>query len=294
MRSIRLSHVLAGCSLVATAFVGFACTSGDDATEGDEADLTAACKSAKIDDGGFCRAKNGQFAKATCCAPADACSTAAADSKGVCRRSNGQFAPTACCAAVCGGASLDENGYCRAENGRFALAECCNDPCATAKDPKSIPACNGTDGTVTSIADAVGELEKIFADGRDGETTVTSTTPLEMIKEYIAAEYEDLADGFEYSENAPGLETDTETAGTITTKVASGEVDGALVNISDDSWAGSHVDAQNAIDAIAKAGGTFGFDGFNQNGCAAPTPMLLVLDPKTKTVYSIDLSPCEE
>ena len=38
----------------------------------------------------------------------------------------------------------------------------------------------------------------------------------------------------------------------------------------------------------------FGFDGFQQNGCAAPTPYLLVLDQNSKTVYGINLFPCEE
>ena len=51
--------------------------------------------------------------------------------------------------------------------------------------------------------------------------------------------------------------------------------------------------AKTQLEAIATAGGTFGFSGFAQNGCATPTSLLLVIDPKTSTVYGVYLNPCQ-
>jgi len=39
---------------------------------------------------------------------------------------------------------------------------------------------------------------------------------------------------------------------------------------------------------------SFGFDGFEQNGCAAPTAFLLIMDNKRGRVDGIDLNPCQE
>ena len=48
------------------------------------------------------------------------------------------------------------------------------------------------------------------------------------------------------------------------------------------------------FDALVLRGAVFGFDGWEQNGCAAPTYLLLVLDTATPFVYAIDLNPCDE
>ena len=49
---------------------------------------------------------------------------------------------------------------------------------------------------------------------------------------------------------------------------------------------------QRVMDSVDVA--VFGFDGYEQNACAASMSYLLVIDPKNQRGYGIDLNPCEE
>jgi hypothetical protein len=131
----RFSRLASLAALFASSSIlAIACSSdpADTPQTGDEDYLTAACTGAAVDDHGFCRKPNGQFAKKSCCLPNAACESATLDEGGVCRRKdNGQFAPAACCEALCEGASLDDAGVCRKDDGQFALGACCADECAS-------------------------------------------------------------------------------------------------------------------------------------------------------------------
>jgi len=303
---VRTRNILAGIFVVG--LVPFAACTNADSPGADESDLTAACRSASVDPSGFCRARNGRFAKASCCAPVSVCSTAELDDHGVCRRGdNGQFAPTSCCAALCEGTQLDGHGYCRSADGRFAASSCCNNGCASAQaggdDVNALAACGGTS---IPVSDAVGTLEGVFDGGMHDDAKVSSTEPLEMIKEYLADpdQYGADASEFEIIENATQWETDVQKAGTISKEMAIDAVheaiDGWMLDWlngedgAEDKVARWHGEAKTALDALIEQGVVFGFDGFAQMGCAAPTTKLLVIDPKSKMVFGIDMNPCSE
>ena len=90
-----------------------------------------------------------------------------------------------------------------------------------------------------------------------------------MVKEYIAAvsdepaRYELVTDG--------ELTQDERIAGTVSAATARAAVVDALTDDDGDVGRGRAV-----IDALIAAGAVFGFDGFEENGCAAPTSFLLV------------------
>jgi hypothetical protein len=107
------------------------------------------CQTAAVDDDGFCRADNGQFAPIHCCLEDAACASAAPDGEGVCRTDDGRFAPTVCCAALCDNAALDADGVCRDDEGQFALGACCNDECVERVDA---PSCTGASSTDPGVA----------------------------------------------------------------------------------------------------------------------------------------------
>ena len=52
--------------------------------------------------------------------------------------------------------------------------------------------------------------------------------------------------------------------------------------------------AKAAFEDLVRAGAVFGYDAGQESGCAAPTDFLLVIDPKGKKVYTIELTPCDE
>ncbi len=88
------------------------------------------------DEAGFCRAGDGRFAPAQCCAASAVCKAAVLDDDGSCRRADdGKFAPASCCAAKCDNAEIDTHGFCRAESGMFAPAACCADTCFAVQAP---------------------------------------------------------------------------------------------------------------------------------------------------------------
>ncbi|MBI3017637.1 MAG: hypothetical protein HYY62_06565 [Deltaproteobacteria bacterium] len=48
------------------------------------------------------------------------------------------------------------------------------------------------------------------------------------------------------------------------------------------------------VGLLILSGAEFGFDAHAQNGCAAATPYLLILDTKLQKVYGIDLHHCTQ
>ncbi|MBW2528860.1 MAG: hypothetical protein JRI23_32090 [Deltaproteobacteria bacterium] len=272
-----------------------------DSTGSDDAYATDSCASATVDSHGYCRATSGRFAYSECCAPADACALATIDDHGICRRvDNGQFAPVACCDALCGGASLDAHGYCRATDGRFALSACCANACIDGQDIQS-PACQAAVDSAT-ISQAVDELHEIFFDGRWQSVGVESSEPLEMVRQYLEDLYygdEEMLEEYQYVENSPSWYWDEPIAGTIQAQVVMDEAVGQLEWLYEWSHEPEEIaqiqdQATRAIQSLISAGAVFGFDGYEQNYCAAPTSMLLVLDTAESHVYGVDLSPCTE
>jgi len=138
--NLRVCHL----SLFLCAALAAACgIEGDDHTDrgGDgKADTLSAAECAALspstDQHGFCRAGDGRFAPAQCCAESTVCQTAVLQDDGSCRDSeSGQFVPASCCAAKCDNAQLGSDGFCRAASGQFAPSACCADQCFAAQAP---------------------------------------------------------------------------------------------------------------------------------------------------------------
>ena len=155
--------------------------------------------------------------------------------------------------------------------------------------------------TTLDIASGVDALEEIFSPGaRNDSFGVSSSTPITMVHQYIEKKYEADAAGYKFVSDADSLTSDEQVAGTLKSAAAHDAVLDAF-----DGWMADSLEnpeeapalrqkAEKLIDGLIDAGAAFGFDGFEQNGCAAPTAFLLVLDPKEKTVYGVDLNPCIE
>jgi hypothetical protein len=120
-----------------------------------------------------------------------------------------------------------------------------------------------------------------------------------MVKQYIAKKYEGDDTGFTFVTDGD-MTSDEQVAGTVKASAAHDAVVEAF-----DYWLADSLEnpeeapalrekAIKLIDGLADAGAAFGFDGWEQNGCAAPTSFLLVLDTKSKMVYGVDLNPCIE
>lgn len=190
-----------------------------------------------------------------------------------------------------------------------ALAGCASPSGGSATSSAADTTSNGGDDvtatpSVMSIPDAVAALESaeiLPGPGHNDEVAASGATPLDAIKAYVDYEYDsDPEDGtdFKFVSDADGFDIDDEVAGTFTLDVAIKEVLAAIDGndqTHDENITVNRGDEVTALmKSIAAAGGTFGFDGFGQNGCAAPTAMLLVVDPTDKTVYAVDLNPCSE
>lgn len=161
-----------------------------------------------------------------------------------------------------------------------------------------------TPTVVMSIPDAVSALESaeiLPGPGHDDAVAASGATPLDAIKAYVDHEHgSDPVKGsaFELVENADAFAFDAPVAGTFTTDVAIREVlaaiDGNDKTHDENVSVNRGDEVRGIMESIAAAGGSFGFDGDGQNGCAAPTAMLLVIDPADATVYAVDLNPCSE
>lgn len=150
------------------------------------------------------------------------------------------------------------------------------------------------------VRDTVKVLTGIFL---NGQVTKTKTSePMKMIFRYLYTTYnaEDVHE-FKIVANASEITTDEKIAGTLTVAGAIKEVRSgveymqSLEDIHTDVSAAEKKEWPARCDAalakLAEMGCTFGFDGLRQN--EGPTPYLLICDPKSHTVYGLELSPSE-
>lgn len=149
----------------------------------------------------------------------------------------------------------------------------------------------------SSFAASEKELFSLFSGGpqRGGDSySVTSTTPIvNALKGYVQKKYsddKDIRDGYTFKTNA-SWNTDTSEAGTVSNADAWSVIEG---DMKDGYSAKDRAKAKSAFDALVRAGAVFGYDAGEESGCAAPTDFLLVIDPKGKKVYTIELTPCDE
>lgn len=154
-----------------------------------------------------------------------------------------------------------------------------------------------------SVESNVSVLKKIFKDGRHSTIIANAQTTKEMITQYLYFKYSYMSDSsvyekYQFVDDAEDFVVDDQVAGTIKSKAVYETVEHYLKEIygsSSESVRNRRIlVAKNILDEIVKDGAVFGFDGFEQNGCAAPTPYLLIIDKAGKTVYGIDLNPCKE
>jgi hypothetical protein len=154
------------------------------------------------------------------------------------------------------------------------------------------------DGPGGTLLERIAVLEGMFPSGHGaGRVDVTSAVPLTMLGEYMDITYE--PEDYEIVENATEFETDVMKAGTVTLEAAHAAVSDGIEYVDsvaeeEESTPRHQAEAAAALDAIVEAGAILGFDGWGQSGCAAPTPVLVIIDTEAKFVYGIDLNPCSE
>lgn len=134
--------------------------------------------------------------------------------------------------------------------------------------------------------------------GRHRTVNVDSNEVEKMLKDYVEIQHECSSDEFSYLFNQTEMTADEKTAGTMLKSKVFGAVNKYLISwYSEDEEINlpemlnkTNISLRNLI----KMGAEFGFDGYWQNGCAAPTYYLLIIDKNRQMVEGIDLNPCEE
>jgi len=145
--------------------------------------------------------------------------------------------------------------------------------------------------TVSNKAEKLQNLMGRYA--RNDSYKVKTGAPLQMIKNYIFAKNKKFGDTesakeYRFVRSGKTFIMDEKIAGTLSSEV----VLATVLNLEGLSKRQQQF-AVTLVKEIKSAGGAFGFDGYEQNGCATPTPFLLIIDPKGK-VFGIDLAPCTE
>jgi len=135
-------------------------------------------------------------------------------------------------------------------------------------------------------------LEGDFAEGMNGEFKLAckaGATPLDVLKGAIA-QIDDEPGQFVYKLGQSAIAIDQQEAGTL----ADGEK--AALSAISDADASTKAAVKKHIEALkaASPNAIFGYYGFQQNGCAAPSPGLIVVDPTTGFGVQIDMDPCHE
>ncbi len=151
----------------------------------------------------------------------------------------------------------------------------------------------GAPALAASIDDRAAALAALFPAGRHGHWTLAPSPALALVKAFVR-ETTDAAtfSAYRFVSEAPALDTDAALAGTLAPGAAARALAEALADADDGPLRLAQATA--LTEGIAAAGGRFGFDASWQNGCAVPTPFLLVLDEQAGTVAGIDLAPCVE
>ncbi len=169
--------------------------------------------------------------------------------------------------------------------------------CKTIPNAQSSPKSESRGITQSPVGKIAGEWYNMVNVARNDYFQVVAETPLDMIKTYITKKHEtigpEIGAKYTYLPEARQFEIDKEIAGIFKTEEAKKLVlNSLLFSRQDDEKSYDKISA--FMDKLMKAGATFGFDGFEQNGCASPTAFLLIIDQKGKQVIGIDLNPCDE
>jgi hypothetical protein len=154
-----------------------------------------------------------------------------------------------------------------------------------------------------TIHDMADELAEIFYDGRHIYVNTESNNPYAMVREYILDtndyEEEEVRE-YKFTWWSKEIYVDEQVAGTLKFGAAIRAVtEGTdFLDLYENNEHNKNIKRRRRAQAIMrqlkKKGAVFGFDGFWQSACAAPTPMLLIMDKKNRFVYGIDLNPCME
>lgn len=159
-----------------------------------------------------------------------------------------------------------------------------------------------------SISSSVEALRTIFPQGRNRDVGVMSSDPVVMVREYVELVHGDVHT-FDFVEDSRRFASDERIAGTMPAETVEERVRRNIEELRrleedernrpvepspdvDRSVSRLQETAVGLLDTLAASGAAFGFDGFAQSSCAAPTEMLLVLDEADQMVYSVDLWPC--
>jgi hypothetical protein len=195
----------------------------------------------------------------------------------------------------------------------------------SADDPGSDPAAAGADlsastagskcKTKTGIKDCSSQTNRAKAISREvfamkdvltsGQHTFArgsakqSADPIELVKMSIRHNESDdptATDGYKFNASMKaGFPSDVQVAGIFAPSAIPAMIDEATKDV-DDTFQDDKTSktVKEHLDNLVKLGVLFGTDGFQQNGCAAPTIFLLVVDTAGKTVDGVDLTPCDE
>ncbi len=124
---------------------------------------------------------------------------------------------------------------------------------------------------------------------------VNSGNALEMVKSYANQWLGGDTQGFKFVENASSIATDANEMGTTDSYITTRELSSVAEYLAkDQSPANLRRFFTATINDLSSAGASFGYNAAAQNGCAAPTYELLVIDPTAQKVYSLDMMPCHE
>jgi hypothetical protein len=136
------------------------------------------------------------------------------------------------------------------------------------------------------------KLTPILEDVWESYSTV-SNHPITMMKEAIVQRDHEADSQTNWVELSDNVFVDVNTNGTL----SHAGLDLALADAKYYLELGN--DEKKQFDAIfneleSEPGIEFGFEGFAQNGCGAPTLLLHIIDTFHQTVYTIDMMPCSE
>jgi hypothetical protein len=169
-----------------------------------------------------------------------------------------------------------------------------------------------TQKTVGTAAQSPGELVGKLTDLWDtadyeapvrvdlGPFSTTSSEPVKMLEDFLAEAHPDEDPSeFEILPEAESFETDVQKLGLVSYEVAKAQVEGSIEyyfeNWEDVTDVAKRVEtAGTLMKSLRDGGAKFGFYGWDQHGCAAPTNVLLVLSPANKKVWAVELEPCSE
>lgn len=153
----------------------------------------------------------------------------------------------------------------------------------------------------STIHDLADKLAEMFYHGRHTYVVTESDNPREMVREYLLITYEydeEEVKAYEFIWWSTEVYADERIAGFLTFDTAIQAVTEGTLYLDgyENNWHNRNRKRRRRAQAIMKRlrtkGVFFGFDGFWQNACAAPTPMVLIIDKKDRFVYGIDLNPC--